>query len=125
MAQTYIPEIALGDKRLILINGEPPPVALARVPHADDNRGNLVMGATAEIRDLTDRDRWICAQVGPELKKRGVFFAGLDVIGDYLTEINVTSPTGIREIQKYTDINMASQLFDFIESSVAERRAAA
>jgi glutathione synthase len=125
MAQTYIPEIALGDKRLILINGEPPPVALARVPHAADNRGNLVMGATAEIRDLTDRDRWICAQVGPELKKRGVFFAGLDVIGDYLTEINVTSPTGIREIQKYTDINMASQLFDFIERSVEERRAAA
>jgi glutathione synthase len=125
MAQSYIPEITEGDKRLILIDGEAPPFALARVPHAEDNRGNLVMGASAEIRELTDRDRWICAQVGPELKRRGVIFAGLDVIGDYLTEINVTSPTGIREIQKYTDINMAARLLDCIESSVAERRAAA
>jgi glutathione synthase len=125
MAQSYIPEITAGDKRLILIDGEPPPVALARVPHAADNRGNLVMGATAEIRELTDRDRWICAQIGPELKRRGVIFAGLDVIGDYLTEVNVTSPTGIREIQKYTGINLAARLLDYIERSVAERRAAA
>jgi glutathione synthase len=125
MAQSYIPEITAGDKRLILIDGEPPPVALARVPHAADNRGNLVMGATAEIRELTDRDRWICAQIGPELKRRGVIFAGLDVIGDYLTEVNVTSPTGIREIQKYTGINLASPLLDCIERSIAERRAAA
>jgi glutathione synthase len=125
MAQTYIPEITEGDKRLILIDGEPPPFALARVPHATDNRGNLVMGATAEIRELSDRDRWICDQVGPELKRRGVIFAGLDVIGDYLTEINVTSPTGIREIQKYTDINMAAGLLDCIERKITERRAAA
>jgi glutathione synthase len=125
MAQSYIPEIAAGDKRIILINGEAPEFALARIPHASDNRGNLVMGATAEARELTDRDRWICQQVGPELKQRGVLFAGLDVIGDYLTEVNVTSPTGIREIRKLTGVDLAKAKFDAIEHELSARRAAA
>jgi glutathione synthase len=125
MAQTYIPEILNGDKRIILIDGKAPDYALARIPDADDNRGNLVMGASAEIRELTDRDLQICAQVGPELKRLGVMFAGLDVIGDYLTEINVTSPTGIREISKYAGVNLAEQLMDCIEEKLTARKAAA
>lgn len=115
MAQVYIPEIAQGDKRILLVNGEPVPYALARIPSADDNRGNLVMGAVGEGRELTDRDRSICAQVGPVLARRGVLFAGLDVIGDYLTEINVTSPTGIRELDRQFGLNIAGLLFDAIE----------
>ncbi len=125
MAQTYIPEILEGDKRIILIDGKTPDYALARIPDPDDNRGNLVLGASAEIRKLTDRDRWICAQVGPELSRRGVLFAGLDVIGDYLTEINVTSPTGIREIFKYSKVNLAKELLDCIEEKLSARKAAA
>jgi glutathione synthase len=125
MAQTYIPEITAGDKRIILINGKAPEYALARIPHASDNRGNLVMGASAEVRELTDRDRWICEQVGPELSRRGVLFAGLDVIGDYLTEVNVTSPTGIREIAKLAGVNLAADLFDEIERVLSDRQAAA
>jgi glutathione synthase len=124
MAQTYIPEISAGDKRIILIDGLAPDYALARIPPAGDNRGNLVMGATAEARELTDRDRWICEQVGPELSRRGVMFAGLDVIGDYLTEVNVTSPTGIREIAKLTGENLAAALFDRIEQELQARQAA-
>ena len=115
MAQTFIPEIAAGDKRILLIDGEPVPYALARVPPADDNRGNLVVGATGEGRELSDRDRWICDQVGPVLRERGVIFAGIDVIGDYLTEVNVTSPTGIRELDRIFDLNIAGTLFDAIE----------
>ena len=125
MAQTHIPEILEGDKRIILIDGKVPEYALARIPDADDNRGNLVMGAKAEIRELTDRDRWICEQVGPELSRRGVLFAGLDVIGDYLTEINVTSPTGIREIYKYANVDLAGELMDCIEEKLSARSAAA
>jgi glutathione synthase len=125
MAQKHIPEITAGDKRIILIDGQTPEYALARIPDANDNRGNLVMGAQAEVRKLTDRDRWICEQVGPELSRRGVLFAGLDVIGDYLTEINVTSPTGIREIAKLAGVNMAEQLFDHIEQELSARQAAA
>ncbi len=125
MAQSYIPEIDAGDKRIILVNGEAPRYALARIPHASDNRGNLAMGATAEIRELTDRDRWICEQVGPELRRRGVIFAGLDVIGDYLTEVNVTSPTGIREIAKATDLDLADELFNCIETKFSQRQSAA
>jgi glutathione synthase len=116
MAQVYIPEISAGDKRILLVDGEPIPYALARIPSADDNRGNLVMGAIGEGRELTERDRWICAKVGPVLKERGVVFAGLDVIGDYLTEINVTSPTGIRELDRQFGLNIAGTLFDAIES---------
>ncbi|MGB5246065.1 MAG: glutathione synthase [Woeseia sp.] len=115
MAQTFIPEINKGDKRILLIDGEPVPYALARIPPPDDNRGNLVMGATAEGRELTERDRFICSRVGPKLKEGGVVFAGIDVIGDYLTEINVTSPTGIRELDRMFDLNIAGQLFDAID----------
>ena len=125
MAQTYIPEITEGDKRIILIDGKAPDYALARIPHAGENRGNLVMGAQAEVRELTDRDRWICEQVGPELSRRGVMFAGLDVIGDYLTEVNVTSPTGIREIAKLAGVNLAAALFDQIERELTARQDAA
>lgn len=123
MAQSYIPEITAGDKRIILVDGATPDYALARVPGQGDNRGNLVMGATGEIRELTDRDRWICAQVGPELRRRGVIFAGLDVIGDYLTEVNVTSPTGIREIHKLAGVNLAATLLECIETELNARPA--
>lgn len=115
MAQVYIPEILQGDKRILLVDGEPIPYALARIPSADDNRGNLVMGAVGEGRELSARDRWICSQVGPALKERGVLFAGLDVIGDYLTEINITSPTGIRELDRQFGLNIAGTLLDAIE----------
>ncbi len=116
MVQVYVPEIVLGDKRILLVDGEPVPYALARVPSVDDNRGNLVMGAVGEGRELSKRDRWICSQVGPVLKSLGVLFAGLDVIGDYLTEINITSPTGMRELNRQFDLNIACSLFDAIDS---------
>ena len=119
MAQVFIPEISDGDKRILLIDGEPVPYALARIPSADDNRGNLVMGAVGEARTLTERDEWICGQVGPVLKERGVIFAGIDVIGDFLTEINVTSPTGIRELDSAFELNIAGILFDAIESKLS------
>jgi len=115
MAQEFVPEISTGDKRILLVDGEPVPYALARIPPADDNRGNLVMGAVGEGRELTDRDRWICSKLGPVLREHGVIFAGIDVIGDYLTEVNVTSPTGIRELDKLFDLNIAGTLFDAIE----------
>ncbi|MBT8101039.1 MAG: glutathione synthase [Gammaproteobacteria bacterium] len=115
MAQLFIPEISLGDKRILLIDGEAVPYALARIPSADDNRGNLVMGAKGQGQELSDRDREICERVGPVLRERGVLFAGIDVIGDYLTEINVTSPTGIRELDRQFDLNIAGQMFDAIE----------
>ena len=116
MAQEFIPQISEGDKRILLIDGEPVPFSLARIPSADDNRGNLVMGAVGEGRELSDRERWICSQVGPVLKEHGVIFCGIDVIGDYLTEINVTSPTGIRELDRIFDLNIAGTLFDAIET---------
>ena len=115
MAQEYIPEISEGDKRILLIDGDPVTHALARIPPEDDNRGNLVVGAVAEGRDLSQQDLRICSEIGPVLKDRGVLFAGIDVIGDYLTEINVTSPTGIRELDKIFDLNIAGVLFDAIE----------
>jgi len=119
MAQVFIPEISAGDKRILLVDGEAIPYALARIPSADDNRGNLVMGAVGEARRLTERDEWICSEVGPVLRERGIIFAGLDVIGDYLTEINVTSPTGMRELDSAFDLNIAGTLFDAIESKLA------
>ena len=115
MAQTYIPEISLGDKRILLMDGEPVPYALARIPSDDDNRGNLVMGAVGKGQELSDRDLEICAHVGPELRENGVIFAGIDVIGDFLTEVNVTSPTGMREIDTQFGINTAGLMFDAIE----------
>ena len=116
MAQVFIPEISAGDKRILLINGTPVPYALARIPSADDNRGNLVMGAKGVGQELSDVDREICDRVGPVLRDAGVLFAGIDVIGDYLTEVNVTSPTGIRELDKQFDLNIAGLLFDAIEN---------
>jgi glutathione synthase len=119
MAQVYVPEISLGDKRILLVNGEAIPYALARIPSADDNRGNLVMGAIGKGQELSDRDREICEKVGPVLREQGVIFAGIDVIGDYLTEVNVTSPTGIRELDRLFDLNIAGLLFDAIETQLA------
>jgi glutathione synthase len=116
MAQRYLPEILDGDKRILLIDGEAVPYALARIPSASDFRGNLAKGGRGEARPLTDRDRWLCAQIGPELKRRGMLFVGLDVIGDYVTEINVTSPTCIRELDRAFDLDIAGQLFDVIEA---------
>jgi glutathione synthase len=115
MAQRYVPEIVDGDKRILLIDGEPIDYALARIPAPGESRGNLVMGARAEGRELTARDRWLCSEVGPVLAKKGVLFAGLDVIGDYLTEINVTSPTGIRELDLEFGLDIAARLLDAVE----------
>ncbi len=116
LAQRYIPEISDGDKRILLIEGEPVPFALARIPGPGEFRGNLVAGARGVGRELTPRDRWLCEEVGPVLKRMGVMFAGLDVIGDYLTEINVTSPTGIRELDRAFDIDIAGLLMEAIEA---------
>ena len=116
MAQIYIPEISAGDKRILLMDGEPVPYALARIPSDDDNRGNLVMGAVGKGQELSDRDLEICRRVGPVLRENGVIFAGIDVIGDYLTEVNVTSPTGMREIDEQFGVNTAGLMFDAIES---------
>jgi glutathione synthase len=116
IAQKYIPEIVKGDKRILLIDGEPVPYALARIPQGDEFRGNLAAGGRGEGIALSERDRWIAAQVAPELRRRGLRFVGLDVIGDYLTEINVTSPTGIRELEKQFGINIPGLLFDAIEA---------
>jgi glutathione synthase len=115
MAQRYLPEIATGDKRILLVDGEPVDYCLARIPQGDEFRGNLAAGGRGEARPLTERDRWIAARVGPEMKRRGMLFVGLDVIGDWLTEVNVTSPTCIREIDKAYGLNIAGLLFDAIE----------
>ena len=116
MAQVFIPEISAGDKRILLIEGEAVPYALARIPSDEDNRGNMVAGAAAVGQPMSERDHEICARVGPALKDAGVIFAGIDVIGDYLTEVNVTSPTGIRELDKQFDLNIAGLMFDAIEA---------
>jgi glutathione synthase len=116
MVQRYLPEIvASGDSRVLLVDGEPVPYALARIPAADDNRGNLAAGAQGVGRPLNDRDRWLAAQIGPTLAARGMLFVGLDVIGGFVTEINVTSPTGIRELDKQFHINIGDLLLQAIE----------
>ena len=115
MAQKYIPEISKGDKRILLIDGLPIDYALARIPAAGETRGNLAAGATGKGVEFNQGDRWICEQVGPELSRRGLLFVGLDVIGDYLTEINVTSPTCIRELETIYKIDIAGKLMDAIE----------
>ena len=112
MIQTYIPEISDGDKRILLINGHPMDAAVARVPAEGELRGNLAAGASAVARSLTEKDLWICEQVGPKLKELGLVLVGLDIIGDYLTEINVTSPTCFKEYESLCDIDVA---FSFIE----------
>jgi glutathione synthase len=118
MAQRYIPEITQGDKRILLIDGTPVPFALARIPAAGETRGNLAAGGRGEAQPLTERDYWICEQVAPTLRAKGLLFVGIDVIGDYLTEINVTSPTCIRELDKQCDLNIAGQLMDCINEKL-------
>lgn len=115
MGQQYLPDIKNGDKRILMIDGEPAPYCLARLPTAGENRGNLAAGGTGEVRPLSDRDRWIAAEVGPSLRERGLLFVGLDVIGDYLTEINVTSPTCMREIDRTENTQIAEQVVASIE----------
>jgi glutathione synthase len=124
MAQKFIPEITSGDKRILVVDGEPVPYALARIPQGSDFRGNLAAGGRGVGVPLSDRDRWIVSQVAPELRRRGLLFVGLDVIGDYLTEINVTSPTCVRELDAQFGLNIAGQLFDVIERNRLETRAA-
>jgi glutathione synthase len=119
IVQRYLPEIVTsGDCRIILVDGEPIPFALQRIPLPDDNRGNLAAGARAESRALNDRDRWLCAQIGPKLRAAGMLFVGLDVIGDYVTEINVTSPTGIRELNQRHAIDIGAMLVNAIDKTL-------
>lgn len=115
MAQKFVPEISAGDKRILLIDGEPIPYALARIPAVGEVRGNLARGGSGQGLELSDRDRWICEQVGPRLREMGLIFVGIDVIGDYLTEINVTSPTCIRELDSLYNIDIAGQLMDALQ----------
>ena len=119
MAQRYLPEIVDGDKRILLVDGEPVDYCLARIPQGDEFRGNLATGGRGEGRPLSERDRWIAARVGPAMRERGMLFVGLDAIGDYLTEVNVTSPTCIRELDAQFGLNIAGLLFDAIEKRLA------
>jgi glutathione synthase len=121
MLQKYLAEIkTAGDKRIILIDGRPIPHALVRIPDEGDHRGNMDAGAITEVQPLTDRDLWICDQVAPALVEKGLLFTGIDVIGDCLTELNVTSPTGIRELERSGDLQVTRQLFDAIEARLPE-----
>ncbi|MBI3545406.1 MAG: glutathione synthase [Gammaproteobacteria bacterium] len=122
MAQRFVPEIAQGDKRILLIDGQPIPYALARIPAPGETRGNLAAGGKGVGVPLSERDRWICAQVGPMLREKGLLFVGLDVIGDYLTEINVTSPTCIRELDELYALNISAQLLDVIAARLPSQR---
>ena len=119
VAQRYLPEIRNGDKRILLIDGQPVPYVLARMPQGDDFRGNLARGGKGVGQPISERERWIASHVGPELSRRGMLFVGLDVIGDYLTEVNVTSPTCIRELDAQFGLNIAGELFDAIETKRA------
>lgn len=118
MAQKFIPQISDGDKRILMIDGQHVGYALARIPAANETRGNLAAGGRAEGRPLTERDKWICAQVGPTLKAKGLLFVGLDVIGDYLTEINVTSPTCVRELDAAFGLDIAGDLMTCIAAKL-------
>ncbi|VAW92399.1 Glutathione synthetase [hydrothermal vent metagenome] len=120
MVQAFIPEITQGDKRIILIDGEPVDYALARIPSQGETRANIAAGGTGVGVPLSERDYWICAQIAPELKKRGLLFVGIDVIGDYLTEINVTSPTCIRELDSLYKLNISASLLDVIDKKIAQ-----
>ncbi|MGH8456190.1 MAG: glutathione synthase [Stenotrophobium sp.] len=121
MAQRYLPQIKDGDKRILIVDGEPVPYCLARIPLAGETRGNLAAGGRGDPRPLTERDRWIAAQVGPKLKEMGLLFVGVDVIGDYLTEINVTSPTCAREIDAAYGTDIGGLLIAAIETRLAGR----
>ena len=117
MVQRYVPQVREGDKRIILVDGEVAG-AINRVPAPDETRSNLHVGGTAKKVTLTARDKEICARLGPELKKRGLIFTGIDVIGDYLTEINVTSPTGIRQVKEFGGNDIAAMIWDVVERKV-------
>ncbi|HEY4646532.1 MAG TPA: glutathione synthase [Steroidobacteraceae bacterium] len=122
IVQRYLPEIVTrGDARVLLIDGEPVPYALARIPSAADNRGNLAAGARGEGRPLTDRDRWLSSRIGQAMRERGMLFVGLDVIGDFVTEINVTSPTGIRELDREFKLDIGALLMDAITRRLGRR----
>lgn len=114
IAQQYIPEVRQGDKRIILVNGEPKG-AILRIPAEEDNRGNMHVGARVERTQLTDREREICATIAPALRRDGLLFVGIDVIGDYLTEINVTSPTGIQELNRFEGTSVEADIIDVVE----------
>jgi len=118
MAQQFIPEISEGDKRVLLINGEAVPYALARIPASGETRGNLAAGGTGVGIELSERDHWICQQVAPTLKQQGILFAGIDIIGNYLTEINITSPTCIRELDEIYTLDIAGDLMQCIEQQL-------
>lgn len=121
MAQRYIPQIVDGDKRILMINGKAVPYCLARVPASGELRGNLAAGGEGRAQPLTERDQWIADQIGPTLIEKGLLFVGLDIIGDFLTEINVTSPTCIREIDAGYDLNIGARLMDCIEDTLKAR----
>ncbi len=123
MAQRYLPEIKEGDKRILMINGEAVPYCLARLPMAGENRGNLAAGGSGRVQPLSKRDQWIADQIGPTLRDKGLLFVGLDVIGDYLTEINVTSPTCMREIDRAEQTQIAERVIAAVEAALVEHRA--
>ena len=122
MAQIFLPEIKAGDKRVLLINGEPVDYTLARIPAEGETRGNIAAGGTGVGMPITERERWLCQQIAPKLKAKGLYFVGLDVIGDYITEINVTSPTCLREIEAAQSPGIAQQLMDCIEEQLGARQ---
>ncbi len=117
IVQRYLPEVRQGDKRIILVDGEAAG-AINRVPAAGEARSNMHVGGRAEPAEMTTRDREICEAIGPTLKERGLIFVGIDVIGDYLTEINVTSPTGIREVKRFGGADIAALIWDAVEAKV-------
>jgi glutathione synthase len=121
MAQRYLPEIKQGDKRILMINGEAVPYGLARIPTGDETRGNLAAGGKGRAQALSERDLWIAKEIGPSLREKGLLFVGLDVIGDYLTEINVTSPTCIREINDEFNLDIAGDLMKCIAQELSDR----
>ena len=121
MAQKFLPEIVAGDKRILMVDGGPAEYGLARIPMSGETRGNLAAGGSGVAMPLTDRERWICAQVAPVLREKGLLFVGLDVIGDYLTEINVTSPTCVRELDRAHELDIAGDLMDVIATKLAAR----
>ncbi|MBE0505112.1 MAG: glutathione synthase [Marinospirillum sp.] len=121
MVQKYLPEIKNGDTRILVIDGEPVPFGLARIPMAGETRGNLAAGGSGVARELTDRDYWLVSQVAPALKEKGLIFVGLDVIGDYLTEINVTSPTCVRELDQQCGLDIGGQLMECLATRLDQR----
>lgn len=121
IAQRYLPEVRQGDKRLIVLNGAPLGCTL-RVPRSDEHRGNIHVGGTCIKAEVTPRDREICREVGPRLREEGLYFVGLDIIGDYLTEVNVTSPTGVQEINALDNVRLEAQVIDLVERQVEERQ---